>query len=163
MEKKTKKPATNGTGPVKQKKKSSVGKIYKTTDGNLGGDKTNTKPRRVIAVEQRKMDGAIVVTKIHRKEGRDPTDKKKYIQNVELDPKQHPSLTDPSIVEKRAIFGQKTETGYKPIHERNLQDTGDSLKGKELCKVRRGIQNDTKEHRKTYKKTKKRWKKGFKE
>ena len=163
MEKKTKKPA-KGTKPVKRKKKSSVGKIYKTTDGNLGNQSPkNRKPRNVVAVEQRKSDGAIAVAKIHRKEGRDPTDKKKYIQNVELDPKQHPSLTDPSIVEKRAIFGQKTETGYKPIHERNLQDTGDSLKGKELCKVRRGIQNDMKEHRKTYKKTKKRWKKGFKE
>ncbi len=72
-------------------KKTSVGKIYKTTDGNLGGDKTNTKPRRVIAVEQRKTDGAIAVTKIHKKEGKDPKDRSRYIQDVELDPRKHPS------------------------------------------------------------------------
>lgn len=148
--------------PKKSKQKSSVGKIYKTTDGNLGGDKSNKKPRKVIAIEQRKSDGAIAVTKIHKKEGKDPKDRSRYIQDVELDPRKHPSLKEPSIVEKRAIFGRKDETGYKPIHERDLDDTGDKLKGKELRKVRKGIQNDDPKHRKTYNKTKRRWKKGFK-
>ena len=70
MEKKTKKPA-KGTKPVKRKKKSSVGKIYKTTDGNLGNQSPkNRKPRNVVAVEQRKSDGAIAVAKIRKKENR---------------------------------------------------------------------------------------------
>lgn len=147
----------------KSKKRSSVGKIYKTTDGYLGGNKSNKKPRRVVTVAQRKSDGAIAVAKIHKKEGKDPKDRSKYIQGVELSPKKHPSLTEPSIVEKRAIFGQKNGNSYSPIYPTDVVDTGDRLKGKELCKVKRGIQNDTKKHRKTYKKTLKRWGKGFKE
>lgn len=142
--------------------KKSVGKIYKTTDGNLGGDRTNTKSRSVIAIQQRRSDGAVAVTKVHSKKGKNPSDRSKYIQGIELTPKKHPALKKPSIVEKRAIFGQKEGKTYKPIRIRDLEDTGDKLKGKELRKVRKGIQNDTKDHRKTYKKTVKRWKKRFK-
>lgn len=142
--------------------KKSVGKIYKTTDGNLRGDKTNTKSRSVIAIQQRRSDGAVAVTKVHSKKGRNPSDRSKYIQGVELTPKKHPALKEPSIVEKRAIFGQKEGKTYTPLYPQKMRETGDKLKGKELRKVRKGIQNDTKDHRKTYKKTVKRWKKRFK-
>lgn len=147
----------------KKKKRSSVGKIYKTTDGNLGNKSKSKKPRNVIAVEQRKSDGAIAVAKIHSKKGKNAADRSKYIQGVTLSPKQHPSLKEPSIVEKRAIFGKKDGTNYSPLYPQKMVDTGDKLKGKELCAVRKGIQNDTREHKKNYEKTKKRWQKGFKE
>lgn len=149
--------------PKKNKQKSSVGKIYKTTDGNLGGDKSNKKPRKVIAIEQRKSDGAVVVTKIYSKKGKNAADKSKYIQDVELQPgKKHQSITEPSIVSKRAIFGRKEEDNFSPITPQSMTTANDKLKKGELRKVRKGIQSDTKKHRKTYKKTVRRWKKGFK-
>ena len=147
----------------KKKKRSSVGKIYKTTDGNLGNKSKSKKPRNVIAVEQRKSDGAIAVAKIHSKKGKNAAARSKYIQGVTLSPNKHPALKEPSIVEKRAIFGKKGGKDFRPIHARDLEPTGDKLKGKELRAVRKGIQNDTKEHRESYEKTKKRWQKGFKE
>ena len=45
-------------------------KIYKTTDGYLGGDSKNKKPRHVVVVDQRVDDGALAVSKIHSKEGK---------------------------------------------------------------------------------------------
>ena len=147
----------------KPKRKSAVGNIYKTTDGYLGGNKNNKKRRSVIAIAQRASDGAIAVAKVHGKKGKDTTNKSKYIQNLELSPKKHPALKEPSIVEKRAIFGLKEGKSYKPIQIRDLEDTGDKLKGKELKAVQDGIQNDTENHRKTYENTKKKWENGFNE
>ena len=62
-----------------------------------------------------------------------------------------------------AIFGLKEGKSYKPIQIRDLEDTGDKLKGKELKAVQDGIQNDTENHRKTYENTKKKWENGFNE
>lgn len=146
----------------KKKKRSSVGKIYKTTDGNLGNKSKSKKPRNVIAVEQRKSDGAIAVAKIHSKKGKNAADRSKYIQGVTLSPNKHPALKEPSIVEKRAIFGKKDGKNYSPLYPQMMRETGDKLDRKELQKVKSGIQNDAKEYRKTYKKVKKRWKQGFK-
>ena len=50
------------------KKKSDVGKIYQTTDGFFNDKPHIKKPRRVVALQQRKDDGAIVVSKIYSKE-----------------------------------------------------------------------------------------------
>lgn len=146
----------------KKKERSSVGKIYKTTDGNLGNKSKSKKPRNVIAVEQRKSDGAIAVAKIHSKKGKNAADRSKYIQGVTLSPNKHPALKEPSIVEKRAIFGKKDGKNYSPLYPQMMRETGDKLDRKELQKVKSGIQNDAKEYRKTYKKVKKRWKQGFK-
>ena len=148
----------------KKKKGSDVKKIYKTTDGTLTNRPDIDKPRRVVAVDQRKDDGALAVAKIRSRKGKGG---KSYITALILKPEDHISLTEESIVEKRVYIGIKIETEegttFKPIFERDLSDTGDRLTNKEYRKVKKGVSGDTKQHKQTYKRKMRRWRKHFKE
>lgn len=150
--------------PVKaaKKKESTVRKIFKTTDGNLGGKPKIKKPRNVAAVDQRKIDGAVAVVKISSKSGKEEKIGKTFIPNLDLSPNEHPALTEPSIVGRQVIIGIKDGESFKPIYTSDLTKTGDKLSRRELRAIRKAVHNDTKQHRKTYKKKMKKWRKGFK-
>ncbi len=136
------------------------GDIMKTTDGFFANDNTNTKQRPVVVHNVRKDDGALAISKIHSKKGQKPTH---YIQNLDLQPNKHSSLTEPSVIEKRVIFGVKNKNNnYTPIFIRDLQRTNDKLNCIERYKHKKGAGGDTKQHKKTLKNTTKKWKKHFK-
>lgn len=146
-----------------RKKKSSVGKIYKTTDGALRGRSDIKKPRNVAVVKQRKDDGAVAVVKIYSKKGKEAKIGKNYIPGLTLSSDKHSSLTEDSIVGRQVIFGVKTDTGkYESLYPSNYRDTKDNLTRQELRKVKREVHNDKKKHRKKYKSKVKKWKKHFK-
>lgn len=137
-------------------------KIYKTTDGYLGGDSKNKKPRHVVVVDQRKDDGALAVSKIHSKEGKKDDC---HIKHLTLKPKKHESLTKPSAVEHRVIVGVK-EPGtkkYKPINSRDMQKTNDRVTNREYKKIKRGLGGKTRANRTTAKNTLAKWHNHFKD
>ncbi len=143
-----------------RKNKVKLGAIMKTTDGFLRGNSKNTKERRVVVYGKRKDDGALAVSKIHKKRGQNPTN---YIQNLDLQPNKHSSLTETSVIEKRVIFGLKNKNNnYVPIFINDLQKTNDRLNIIERCKHKKGAGGDTKQNKKTLKTTTKKWKKHFK-
>lgn len=139
----------------KERKRSDIKKIYKTTDGIFTGRPDINKPRRVAAIEQRKDDGALAVVKIYSKKGRDG---KLYIDKFVLKPEDHGSLTEESIVGSKLLVGIKikTESGeeYKPLYERDFTETDDRLTKAEHKAIKKGLRN---------KGTVKKWKKHFKE
>ncbi len=135
------------------------GDIMKTTDGFLRGNPDNTKERRVVVFDKRKDDGALAVSKIHKKRGQNPNN---YIQNLDLQPNKHSSLTETSVIEKRVVFGLKDKNNnYTPIFIRDLQKTNDKLNFVERYKHKKGAGGDTRQHKRTLKNTTKRWKKHF--
>lgn len=136
-----------------------VGEIFKTTDGFFDGKPHITKPRRVTATEQRQDDGAIVVAKIMSKKNKESKIGKEYIPDLVLNPKDHPAITEESIVESRVRIGVKRKGNSKkmPIYPSDLERTGDKLSESEIKKVREGVQNDTPQHRETHNKTIKNW------
>lgn len=140
-------------------KRSKKKKIFTTTDGFLSNNKRNKKKRRVVVVEQRKSDGALAVSKIHSKEGKD---EKNCVDNLILSPNKHNSLIEDSIVETRVIFGIKEDDAYKPIYQGDMVETNDSLSFTEFQKLKKEAGGKTKKNKKTYKNTLKRWKKRFK-
>ncbi|MCM1289309.1 MAG: hypothetical protein NC132_01470 [Corallococcus sp.] len=153
---KGKKPTSKKGG----RKPKEVGKIYKTTDGALRGKPLlDTKKRAVVVTQRRRKDGALGVNKIHKLEGRNPQDKV-YIQDLVLSPKDHPSLTKESIVEKRTLWGKNKNS--TPIYKGDLTPTADKLTRKEYKKVRKGLGGQTKKNKKTYKRTLRNWQNGFK-
>ncbi|MCD8309458.1 MAG: hypothetical protein LUD19_06360 [Clostridia bacterium] len=143
----------------KRKVKSDKRKIYKTTDGYFNDKAYIKKPRRVAVVHQRKDDGAVAVVKIYSKKEKKG---KAYINNLTLKPDKHSSITEDSVVGSQVNFGVKSSNNnYRAIKTRDLVDTGDKLTTGEYRKVKKGIQNDTSQHRKTYKNTVKKWKNHF--
>ena len=148
----------------KESLNSVVGEIFTTTDGFFNDKPRIKKKRRVAALEQRKDDGAVVVAKIMSKEGKEANIGKDYIPDLVLKPEDHPSLDKESIVERRAQFGvkRKNAPNPKPIYPDDLERTGDKLTELELQKVRKGVQNDSSQHRKTFRKTLKSWFNNFK-
>ena len=145
---------------MKGKKGSDVGKIFITTDGYFNNKPKIKKPRRVIAVKQRKDDGAVGVTKIYSKKEKTGN---AYITGLTLTCNDHKSLKEDSIVGTQVIFGVKQSDGsFKAIHSRNFKPTDDKLTKKELKTVQKEVHNDTKQHRKTYKNKVRRWKRHFK-
>ena len=148
-----------GTPPPKKpkKQKKAVKQIYSTTDGFLGNKPQIKKPRKVAAIEQRPSDGAVALVKISSKDGKEAKIGKDFIPNLELTPAAHTSLTKTSIVSRQVIFGIKDGDTFKPIHIRDLSETGDKLTRKELRKIRKEVQNYKKQHRKTYKKKRRKW------
>lgn len=158
-----KKQIETGAAPKRTKKSSDVKKIYKTTDGMLTNRPDIDKPRRVVAVAQRKDDGALAVSKIRSKKGKGG---KSYIDDLVLKPKKHSSLTEDSIVERRVYIGVKVEdekgTTYKPIFRGDLSDTGDKLSNREYRKVKKGVRGKTKQHKKTFKEKMRQWRNHFK-
>lgn len=145
---------------VKKKRKSAIGKIYKTTDGFLSDNPKNRKKRNVVAVEQRKFDGAIAVCKVFGKDEKKTGDF--YVDNLTLSPKDHPTLTKDSLVERRVTWGVKRNGKHKPIYIRELKNTNDKLTKKEFKLVRRQAGGKTSKNKQTYKKTYRKWKSGFK-
>lgn len=145
------------------KRKTNVGKIYKTTDGKFNNRPNIKKGRRVVAVHQRKDDNALAVTKLHSmKNSEDKRNgNKDIIPNLALSPEKHSSLTKNTVVEKKIIFGFKVDNTFYPIKAEDLTDTQDRLTNAELRKVKRGIQGDARKHRKNYKRTLKKWKRHF--
>ena len=133
------------------RRKKSVRKIYKTTDGLFNSRPEIKKPRRVAAIDQRKDDGALAVVKIYSKKDKSG---KYIIDKLVLTPDKHSSLTEDSVIGNQVIFGVKDGNKFIPIYERDLKDTGDKLTRKEHKKVKQGVANDTTQHRRTYRKKK---------
>lgn len=144
---------------VKKKRKDEKGRIYKTTDGYLADNPKNKKKRNVVVVEQRKKDGAIAVSKIF---GADEKSGDFYIDDLELKPSEHSSLTKNSLVERRVKFGVKRNGNHTPIYIRDLKPTNDKLTKKEMRKVNKQKGGKTQQNRKTYRNTRRQWKQGFK-
>lgn len=137
------------------------GDILKTTDGFLGHNIRNKKERPVVVYNVRKDDGALAISKIHRKAGKDT---KNYIPKLDLSPKKHTSLTEVSVIEKRVIFGVKDkDNNYKSIYGSDLTKTNDKLKLVERCKYNKSAGGDTKQNKKTLKTTTKKWKRHFRQ
>ena len=147
-------------GLFKKKKRNNEGKIYQTTDGFFYDNniKRNKKKRLVVAVNQRD-DGALAVAKIHSKKGKKD---KNYIKGVKLIPKDHPSLTEESVVSNRIIWGIKKNDKYLSVYPEYLKITEDNLSKKELRKVKRKINGKSLKYRISYKRTLKKWNNHFK-
>ncbi|MDE7162788.1 MAG: hypothetical protein K2O44_01755 [Clostridia bacterium] len=119
----------------------------------------NKKSRSVAAIKQRKNDGAVVLVKLSKLEGKEGKIGKTFIPGVILKPKNHPSLTKDTVVGRETVMGIKqSDSTYKPIYPNDLENTNDKLTNKELRKVRRGVHNAKPKHRKTYKRKLKNWK-----
>lgn len=146
-------------GFKRKKPKSAVRKIYKTTDGYLSGRPDIKKPRRVAVVHQRKDDGALAVVKIYSKQNKEG---KAFLKKPVLNPKKHPSLTEPSIVGKKLHIGAKVNETYKPIVERDLKPTGDKLTFWERLLILFGVKGKTREQKKAHKTKMKKWRNHFK-
>ena len=144
---------------VKKKRKSEKVRIYKTTDGYFADNPKNKKKRNVVVVEQRKKDGAIAVSKIF---GADEKSGDFYIDDLELKPSEHSSLTKNSLVERRVKFGVKRNGNHTPIYIRDLKPTNDKLTKKEMRKVNKQKGGKTVKNRRTYRSTRSNWKQGFK-
>lgn len=144
---------------VKKKRKSEKGRIYKTTDGYFADNPKNKKKRNVVVVEQRKKDGAIAVSKIF---GADEKSGDFYINDLELNPSEHSSLTKNSLVERRVKFGVKRNGRHTPIYIRDLKPTTDKLTKKEMRKINKQKGGKTATNKKTYQRTRRDWKQGFK-
>lgn len=142
----------------KNTNKKAVGNIMKTTDGFLGNKPHIKKTRSVAIVDQRKSDGAVAVVKISKKTGKEEKIGKNFIPNLELEPSEHPALTETSIVGRQVIFGIKINGEFKPIFVRDLKNTNDKLTRKELKQIRKEVHNLMREHRKAYKKKRRKWK-----
>jgi len=141
-------------------KKTDIRKIYKTTDGYLGGKDKIKKPRLIIVIEQRD-DKAVGVVKLFSKDGKKNNS---TISNVEILPnKNRKSITKVSLVGSRLHIGRKNGNNFEPLYTMNFYDTKEKISLVELFNIKSNIQNDTKEHRRLYKSKVKRWKKHFKE
>lgn len=160
----------------KKKRKSDVRKIFKTTEDYFyQKDKDtnkkrrrdkNNKNRRVAVIDQRKDDGAVAVVKIYKKRGKEEKFKegKTYIPDLVLSPENHKSLTEDSIVGRRVIWGRRENKNQPPqaMFVRDFKETGDVLTNKEFRAVKKGVQNNNRQNRKTYKRTKRKWRRHFK-
>ncbi len=138
--------------------KKDIRKIYNTTDGYFNDRPDIKKPRKVVALKQRK-DKAIIVSKIHSKREKKGNN---FINNIILSPKKHKSLSEDSIISNRIIYGKKSKNGYSAIYPNDLIYADDKLSKKEYRKTLRKINADTKQHKKTKKNTIKKWKNHFK-
>ena len=159
------------SGLFSKKKKSDVGKIYKTTDGYFTQNPAITKKRRVAVIDQRDSDGALAVTKIYSKYEENGKERKgkAYIADLTLSPKKHSSLKKDSVVGNQVYIGTRkagaktpAEKNFQAIFKGDLQPTTDNLTKKELKTIRDKLQNDTLEHRATHERTMQKWHNGFK-
>ena len=156
---------------TRARRKSDVGKIYKTTDGYFTQNPAITKKRRVAVIDQRASDGALAVTKIYSKYDENGKERKgkAYIDDLTLLPKKHSSLKQDSVVGNQVHIGTRkagvkppAEKNFQPIFKGDLQSTTDKLTKKELKTIRDKLQNDTLEHRATHERTMQKWHDGFK-
>lgn len=153
------------SGKKKRKGKRAVGKIYKTTDGFIGGKPQIKKPRNVAVISQRKDDNAVAVVKIYSKKGKEEKQKegKTYIPDLILSPKKHKSLTEDSIVGREVFFGAKNQDKqYYYFRENDFEATNDKLTKSELNSIKKGVHNDSSQHRKTYERKLNNWQEHFK-
>ena len=156
---------------TRARRKSDVGKIYKTTDGYFTQNPAITKKRRVAVIDQRDSDGALAVTKIYSKYDENGKERKgkAYIDDLTLSPKKHSSLKKDSVVGTQVHIGTKkagvktpAEKNYRPIYKWELEKTRDKLTKAELETVQANVKNDTPEHRATHERTMQKWREGFK-
>lgn len=156
---------------TRARRKSDVGKIYKTTDGYFTQNPAITKKRRVAVIDQRDSDGALAVTKIYSKYDENGKERKgkAYIDDLTLSPKKHSSLKQDSIVGTQVHIGTKkagaqtpAEKNHRPIYKWELEKTRDKLTKAELETVQAKVKNDTPEHRATHERTMQKWRDGFK-
>ena len=156
---------------TRARRKSDVGKIYKTTDGYFTQNPAITKKRRVAVIDQRDSDGALAVTKIYSKYDENGKERKgkAYIDDLTLSPKKHSSLKKDSVVGTQVHIGTKkagaktpAEKNFQPIIKRELEPTKDRLTKAELKKVQDSVHNDTPGHRATHERTMEKWHSGFK-
>lgn len=139
-------------------KKKDLGKIYTTTDGYFADNKRNKKKRHVVVVDQRNMDGAIAVSKLHsQKDGQ-----KGCIDNLVLSPKKHSALSTNTVVERRVIHGVKRDGQYKAIYKNDFSETKSRLNLFEFFRVKRGSGGRTRHEKNIYRKTRRKWHNGFK-
>lgn len=167
----TLKPTAQAKRQTRARRKSDVGKIYKTTDGYFTQNPAITKKRRVAVIDQRDSDGALAVTKIYSKYDENGKERKgkAYIDDLTLSPKKHSSLKQDSVVGNQVHIGTKkagaqtpAEKNFQPIFKGDLQATSDKLTKKELKTVQKKLQSDTPEHRATHERTMQKWHDGFK-
>lgn len=145
---------------MKKNEKSVIGKIYKTTDGFLDGKPHIKKPRRIVVLKQRNSDYAVGVSKIFSKKEKK---NKNIIQNVVLNPKNHKSLDQKSVVGSRIIIGKKNKNGnYEPFYVSNFRDLNDRLSKRELSKIKKNRLKQSKSIQKTTNKKIKNWNNHFK-
>ena len=145
-----------------------VGEILKTTDGFFNGRTDIKKARNVAVTEQRSDDGAIAITKISSKQGKEDKMGQTYIPDLTLKPEEHSALEEDSIVSRKMIVGvtrtnEKGEKIKRAIFPDDLQKTGDRLTSEELQKIRDELHNDDPKHREYRESLLKRWLKHFKE
>ena len=146
----------------RNKKKSAVRKIYKTTDGYLAGRPKINKSRKIAVIEQRKDDGAVAVVKIYSKDGKENKIGKVYIPDLILSPDEHPSLKKPSVVGREVFFGVKEGDKYYAFFPKNFRDEDDMLTKREVRNIKKNAGGQTKKNKKTLKKQTKQWRKHFK-
>ncbi len=143
----------------KRKKTAKRGDFYKTTDGYFTSDTQIKKERTVVVYDKRQDDGALAVSKIYSKNGKNP---KNLIDGLTLTPKKHKSLAEDSAVGTRVIFGVKDGKNYKPIYASDLQKVNDKLKCAEKKKYIKGAGGKEEKHKETLRNTTDKWKSHFK-
>lgn len=143
----------------KRKKTAKRGDFYKTTDGFFRDKEIINKSRMVVIYDKREDDGALAVSKIYSKDGKNP---KNLIDGLTLTPKKHKSLTEDSAIGTRVIFGIKDGNGYKPIQERDLIKLNDKLNCTEKKKYIKGAGGKEERHKETLRNTTEKWKNHFK-
>lgn len=108
--------------------KTTIGKIYKVTDGYFSFSKTSKKPRRVIVVDERR-DGALAVVKLYSKENKNP---EHYLAAPILSTNNHKSLTKDTILDRNIKISRRKNKKIKLIKENNLKSLNDKLSFNEM-------------------------------
>ena len=142
------------------KNKSAIGKIYKTTEGFLRGNKRNKEVRRIVVIDQRD-DTAIAFSKIYSLKGKEKKINKSFVPNLILRPEEHPSLTEDSIVGDNFKISRNKDGNPITIYPDELNETNDQVTSQELKIIKDSVINKN-PHKKTRKRTIKKWKKHFK-
>jgi len=136
-------------------------KIYSTIDGYFNVRNHIDKRRLVVAIYQRK-DETLGVAKLYSEDDKVDKSSGLIIKDIKLSPSKHPSLNKETLVGNRVIYGRKDREGnFYRIMPNDLYDENDKLTGREYRKVKRKINADTKQHKKTKKATHKKWKRFF--
>ena len=147
---------------VSVNKKSDIGKIYKTTEGFLRGNKRNKEVRRIVVIDQRD-DTAIAYSKIYSLEGKeDKLDEgKDFVKDLILKPEDHSSLTEDSIIGNNFKINRNKCGTPVTIYPDELEETNDKVTSEELKTINDSIIKKNK-YKKSRKSKIKKWKNHFK-
>ena len=128
-------------------------KIYKTYDGFFNFRKDIRKPRHVVVLHQRD-DKAVTLARFHSADEVHTN----VIPNYVIKKGTYNALTKDSLVENKLIIGRKKEK----IMPSDMEYTGEKLRFRDYWFIKRKVNADTKQHKKTKKNTIKSWKRHFK-